>query len=121
METESPKVLDDAVLQSLFDLTGSDELIKEIATLFVRSAPDLFSAYERAYQDGDAKIMASIAHRFKGSAGNLGATRLYKVAEKIENKLRAGATVAELDNETSQSLRATFQETASELERRHLI
>lgn len=119
-EMSNAKILDDTVLASLFELTGSDELIREVATLFVQSAPELLSTFDRAYQDGDTKIMAAIAHRFKGSAGNIGAIRLYKIAENLENKLRS-ADAPIIDAQASQELKSSYEETAQELERRRLL
>lgn len=112
-------LLDETVLHSLIEIDDGEDLVRQLAVLLVESAPQLFKTYDDALAKGDVKAMAAIAHRFKGSAGNMGASRLSKVAEQIEVTLRSSG--AECATEGGQLLKRTFSDTARELRRRELL
>ena len=77
----------DVVSQS----TGGDpDLIIEIAELFLDSGPEAIETLRRARWADDDTELASIAHRVKGGALNMGATRLADVAHLAESTWRAG-------------------------------
>ena len=85
-------VLDPAVLEPLRLLAGDGEsnLLRELQTLYLRDTPPLLDALQAGVEAGDAEAVAFVAHVLKGSAANLGATRLTAVCQQIEDKARAG-------------------------------
>lgn len=86
---EDYPILDESVFQSLREIDG-DELVIQLSSMFVEAAPALFKTWNEGFENRDLKVVAAIAHRFKGSAGNLGASHMAKVAERLETAARSG-------------------------------
>jgi signal transduction histidine kinase/CheY-like chemotaxis protein/HPt (histidine-containing phosphotransfer) domain-containing protein len=79
-------VLDLVVLQNLRELQlpdGSDVLAKVIE-LFSEDTPKRLAEIKGIIERGDAAALARSAHALKGSSGNLGASRLVKLAVALE-------------------------------------
>ena len=75
--------------QQLALATGGDEaLIKEILAIFAAGLPELVDKIRTAAQAGDAAHLARAAHELKGSASNIGAKRLAKLASALEASAR---------------------------------
>jgi HPt (histidine-containing phosphotransfer) domain-containing protein len=68
---------------------GDEELLQEIARLFLDDAPSLLSAIETAASAGDAKGLERAAHTLKGSVSNFGAAETYAAALELEKQGRA--------------------------------
>jgi len=79
---------------------GDEELLKEIAQIFLDECPDALSAIRMAAETGDAAKLERAAHSLKGSIGNFGAKAAYDAAYRLETMGRSG----ELGN-TSDALR----------------
>lgn len=71
--------------------TGGDSaLIAEIAHMFLDTASSVIEDLRRARWADDSTELASLAHRVKGGALNIGATRLAGVADRAESTWRSG-------------------------------
>ena len=88
---DSP-VLDPSVIASLRDLTppGEPDVLKELFTLFLEDVPDRIARLRAAWQAGDAVGVQRAAHSLKGSAGNIGATKLHAVCAVLDAQGRSG-------------------------------
>ncbi len=63
---------------------GDEELLKEIADLFVEDAPQLLEAIRVAVEAGDGSALHRAAHSLKGSVANFGAEEAVKAAFQLE-------------------------------------
>jgi diguanylate cyclase (GGDEF)-like protein len=99
LEEQKPNVmlgtiLDPAALENLRPLTTSsgENLLDKAITLFLDTAPQECAQLREAVKNNDAPSLASIAHNFKSSCGNLGAKTLAKNAATLEAIGRQGGT-----------------------------
>jgi len=74
-----------------FDLSGAlervggdQELLKEIADLFLEDAPQILAAVRSAVESGDAEALQRAAHSLKGSVANFGAEEAVRSAYSLE-------------------------------------
>ena len=67
---------------SEYDDDGS--LIADMVEMYLADVPPRIAAMQAAHRSGDAKALASAAHALKGSASNLGASRLSAICKVIE-------------------------------------
>ena len=81
--------LDRGVLEGLREL-GDQELLAELAGLFLEDAPARLGALREAIEGGDASSVERTAHALKGSCGNMGATGMVAICEKLEDEGRSG-------------------------------
>ena len=79
-------VIDEAVAMKF--AMGDEEIFCEMASVFLEEYEQQFAQIERACKNGDSPSVARSAHKLKGSAGVLGANRVFKLAEEIESKSR---------------------------------
>ncbi len=63
---------------------GDEELLKEIAELFVEDAPKLLEAIRVAIESGDGAALHRAAHSLKGSVSNFGAPEAVAAAMQLE-------------------------------------
>ena len=63
---------------------GDEELLKEIADLFVEDAPHLLEAIRVAIASGEGAALHRAAHSLKGSVANFGAEEAVKAAFQLE-------------------------------------
>lgn len=63
---------------------GDEELLRELAQLFLQDYPRLMAELRQAWQRGNAKQVEEIAHGLKGSVANFGAKRAVEAAYRIE-------------------------------------
>jgi HPt (histidine-containing phosphotransfer) domain-containing protein len=90
--SERRDVLDEPTLDRLRELAGgSNEVIEEIAMLYVRDAPMRLEAIDAAVAAADAKALAMAAHAFKSSSGNIGALRMQELCGTLELLGNSGA------------------------------
>jgi PAS domain S-box-containing protein len=65
-------------------LDGDEELLAEMAGLFLDEQNKLLEAIRQALEEGDAKKLERGAHALKGALANLSASAASEVAEKLE-------------------------------------
>jgi HPt (histidine-containing phosphotransfer) domain-containing protein len=88
----APPVFDRA---DLLRRLGQDHaLAKEIVKLYLDDAPVQVERLRKAVHAGDVAEMVAVGHRIRGSAANLGGSRLRYAAEAME-RLSSGASEQE--------------------------
>ena len=65
---------------------GKPALLRKLVALFLADAPTQFERARNALASGDRRSLAGAAHRLKGAAGNLGATRFVEAARLLEEQ-----------------------------------
>jgi two-component system sensor histidine kinase/response regulator len=100
-----------STIEYLRDLGGGDEnFLQDVVTLFVDDAALRMAAIHSAIASGDAEELASAAHAFKSSSGNVGAMRVHASCATLEQIGRAGSIngaaveVARLDAEQARAI-----------------
>jgi HPt (histidine-containing phosphotransfer) domain-containing protein len=95
---------------------ASHNLLKELTSLFETHTPGLIAELEKAITAKQNEMIKRIAHRIKGSAMQLGALRMSRICEQIENKaltqIKSGDTL--LDSHVEE-LRKTYDQTVVDL------
>jgi two-component system sensor histidine kinase/response regulator len=81
-------VLDKAV--ALDRVGGDEELLAEVAQLFLEDYPNSLREIDDALQRGDAKLLERAAHTLKGAASNFGADPVVEPALALELAGRTG-------------------------------
>ena len=71
-------------------LGGDEELLREVAGLFLDEYPMLMREIRTAAVLRDADALQRAAHSMKGSVSNFGADGVYQAAFALEQKGRAG-------------------------------
>ena len=88
MELPDKEILDLSRLEEAFedDVNGIAELLE--------MALETGKKHRRALEDGlsagDAQVVARAAHGIKGSAGNIGANAVYRLATELDARARTG-------------------------------
>ena len=80
--------LDHAVV--LERLGGDEELLHEVAQIFLEEYPSLMAEMREAAQAGDAHRLERAAHSLKGSIANFGAESAVQAALTVEKIGRSG-------------------------------
>lgn len=87
----------DAPVQQVIDMAsamervdGDEELLREIAQLFLENHTEQMDQIRDAIAQGDSKSLEHAAHTLKGSVGNFGAKPAYDAAFSLEKIGRAG-------------------------------
>ena len=80
--------LDRAV--ALERLGGDEELLQEVATLFLEEYPSIMSQIREAAQSKNAPRLERAAHTLKGSVSNFGAESAVQAALALEKIGRSG-------------------------------
>ncbi|MBC7659668.1 MAG: Hpt domain-containing protein [Chitinophagaceae bacterium] len=86
-------LIDHAKLDAVKELAepgDADGFFKDLVELFFSRVPMLIGEMVDANQKGDPSAISRSAHTLKGTAGNLGAIRVMKLAESLELESRAG-------------------------------
>lgn len=63
---------------------GDEELLREIAGLFLEDYPEQLALIRRSLEAGDAHTLERAAHSLKGSVSNFGAEAVYQAAYAVE-------------------------------------
>jgi HPt (histidine-containing phosphotransfer) domain-containing protein len=89
-------LLDDAVLAGLRKLTppGEPDVLVEVLKLFLEEVPPRIARLRNAWAAGNIQEVHRTAHSLKGSAGNIGARRLYDVCSQLDQRGKAGDLAA---------------------------
>ncbi len=90
-------------------LDGDMDMVHELIGVFIEDMPVLLTAIAKAVANQDATALRAAAHRFKGSAGNLGAPLVVELARQLELRGEQGAledapAIFDRLKETSQKL-----------------
>ncbi|MCP4155761.1 MAG: response regulator [bacterium] len=89
---EAPIAFDRAgLLERLMD---DEELVMEIVSEFIKEFNERFAEMEKALENQDNTVLRNQGHTIKGTAGNIGAASLQKVAARIEAVSGAGDIVS---------------------------
>ena len=76
--------LDADAIMSLRDL-GGNEMLSELARLFVNDTGSNLAALKAAIEKGDADSVKRVVHTLKGSSGNMGATRMAAICSEFKD------------------------------------
>lgn len=69
---------------------GDEEIIRELFQIFLAEIPRMAGQIRTAVAEGDADRLMSAAHSLKGSAANLAADRVARLAADLEAMGRSG-------------------------------
>ena len=69
---------------ALLRVGGDEELLKEIAAIFLDDYPKVLGEIRAAISNGNARQLESSAHALKGSVGNFGARAAVDSALRLE-------------------------------------
>ena len=75
---------------ALARVEGDEELLKEVAGMFLEQCPETLSEIRDAIVAKDPKALQRSAHALKGSVGNFGAQGAYDAAYRLERMGRKG-------------------------------
>lgn len=87
-KAEASRVVDKA--GALERIGGDEQLLKEIAALFLQEYPTLLDAAREALRTGNSAALERAAHSLKGSASNFGAYPCVEAAFSLERQARGG-------------------------------
>jgi len=114
--TDSSELIDMAAIERLRQLSDSqNQFMVKLVMLFMEQAEGSIEEIKKHYQSGDATMTAKAAHKLKGSAMNVGASRLSKMCAAIErsainNDLNtAGPLVGNLESCNEESKKALVE------------
>lgn len=88
-EVAAPSSVDRAV--ALQCMAGDEDLLRELAGLFVQECPRQLEELSNAIGRGDAVGARRAAHTIKGAVGNFGAHSTVVLADRIESLAKTGA------------------------------
>ena len=96
-----PSVLRDALRVHVADLLGEDDpdFVAELASTFCASATRLIETARAAAEAGDGAALRQVAHQMRGSALNVGLTRLAEAWTRIEHGADAPPAAALAETE----------------------
>lgn len=69
---------------------GGDELLTKLIDIFLTHTPERMRQIREGVESKDARTSEAGAHSLKSSAGNVGASRLQRMAERAEAEAEAG-------------------------------
>jgi two-component system, sensor histidine kinase and response regulator len=88
MSAQTPENALDRQL-ALSRVGGDEELLQEIAVLFIEECPRALAEIQEAVAHGDAAKLENAAHALKGSVANFGARDAVEAAFRLEQMGRA--------------------------------
>ncbi len=105
-DTEDLATLDPSILESFRDLQLPDEpdLVTDLIDLFIKDSTNRINLLTDAANRSDTPTIKAQAHNFKGSAGNIGAFKLAKLAKSMEFNLGNTPLVVEIAGEMKTEL-----------------
>ena len=86
--TTDPKVCDITALLARFE--GDENLVQELAGLFLDDSPSLLGKIREAVESSDSPSLERAAHALKGSVSNFCAQRTHEAAIRLEEIGRSG-------------------------------
>ena len=109
----SAEIIDRQVLRELEELGGGLEFVAELTEGFFKDAESTFDQLGRSIADRAPRQYRDLSHALKGSAGSVGARRLFEFASRA--CLISDRDFARLAPMTVSEMHATFTETKSAL------
>ncbi|MBL8228965.1 MAG: Hpt domain-containing protein [Bryobacterales bacterium] len=100
---------------ALVRVGGDEELLQEMAQLFLEEYASQIGAVRQAVQSRDAKAIERSAHSLKGSVGNFAAQAAHQAALALEIQGRTG-NLTEVERSLS-SLEGSLADLIPEMER----
>jgi CheY-like chemotaxis protein/HPt (histidine-containing phosphotransfer) domain-containing protein len=110
--------VDAAVLAELRQLDQAGDLLSTLIAHFLEEGPTRLAAIRDALQQSDRAMMVRVAHELNGSSGNLGVWRMrqlcieLQILGKTQDFTKAGALVAQLENEFEEVRQRLIEEQA---------
>ena len=91
--TSEPASIDASVIESLRKLQTKDEpdFLSSLIDLFLTDVPAHLEIIQTAIAQADARVLANKSHSLKSSCGNLGATKMTAICQRLETIGRAGS------------------------------
>ncbi len=86
------RIIDPVAALERFD--GDVQLLHEVAALFLADIPRRMFELRQSLACGDSKAVARVAHSFRGSVSNFGATAAINAALQVETLALAGDLTA---------------------------
>jgi signal transduction histidine kinase/CheY-like chemotaxis protein len=80
------------VKTALERVDGDEELLLEIAGLFLEDVPRMMPELRKAAEDLDIPAIDQLAHKIKGSVGNVGGIAAHEAALRLEMVVKSGDT-----------------------------
>ena len=90
MEANNRKLFN--IEETLVRFGGDEELLKELATMFIKDSTFSREEFENLIKNDDKALSASYVHKLKGSCGTLGCEILYDQCVKVEGILKGKTT-----------------------------
>jgi HPt (histidine-containing phosphotransfer) domain-containing protein len=81
---------------SMLEEMEDNEYMAEVLTIFLKETPEELKEMNQALNGGDNAVIATKAHKIKGSAGVIQANKLIELLVKIENIAKKGLPGSEL-------------------------
>ncbi|GMW03509.1 MAG: hypothetical protein AMXMBFR84_46430 [Candidatus Hydrogenedentota bacterium] len=88
-----------AVSEGIARVGGNRKLYVKLLRQFRDRNASSADEIAEALRAGDRELAARIAHSMKGSAGNIGASAVYKVAAVLESAIKSGTSINDLETE----------------------
>jgi HPt (histidine-containing phosphotransfer) domain-containing protein len=74
---------------ALEQVQGDEEFLNELYQIFYNEIPERKSAFAEAFDEGNGKKVASLAHSLKGVSLTIGAFGCKNLAEEVEHAAKA--------------------------------
>jgi HPt (histidine-containing phosphotransfer) domain-containing protein len=111
MEANNRKLFN--IEETLVRFGGDEELLKELATMFIKDSAFSREEFENLIKNDDKALSTSYVHKLKGSCGTLGCEILYDQCVKLECILK-GKTSGDVQQEAN-ILCEIYEKTVGEL------
>lgn len=95
--------------RALENVDGSEDLLLELAKVFIESSPDMMQQAREAINSGDAGGLHRAAHNIKGSA------RIFAVGAAVDEAMRLEVMGAEGDIRDAEECFAALEKTVAQL------
>jgi histidine phosphotransfer protein HptB len=92
------EIVDWKVIEELRAFSSNEmDLVRELVASFEVNVTQQLPELEQAVRRDDAETTRFIAHRLRGSCGNIGARRMEFLCERLETLGRAGVTIGAME------------------------
>ena len=111
-----PSEINMAVIEELLSLTddGDKSLLTDLIQMFLEDSPSKLAMIRAGLTSGDVEQIEKAAHSMKGSAGNLGATNVQEICDRLQHVSRGSMPETEISM-LVQQLEAPYANAVREL------